>query len=522
MRGIPEFLPKEKLHQRLEPIMASLRIAKDEYETDKPRKANWANVTFRTLRHGEAFLNKHGEIWVTRRQPRLQLMGHDIFCKQSKRAPNPITMRALQHTVDEKHRPTRRVEVEGAPETFTLRALSCGLNNFRGDRLMFSPEVEYRDLDQESTATFSKRLLIIKFQQGALAPKKIIRIPLDTVVSLIHSSPNFLTLILSEGPAFFQQEPDLSSLFSSLKLNGNTSRDEPTRTRICNLDDQHKKVVGQCLVYQLEVEADFKKMAALEKNNHSFVRYDLLSPRTAPQLANALSSANAMGILMQQLISYTKTAELPFDIMYQLQALAWNAYLHPSTVTGLAEKLIPIIKLGRLTGTPQISVDAMKRLFKTIDWPQPHGDPSEFKVDAILKELKNQENEIRKESAMRRGLSSPTQNLALVYRITVTPSRTTLHGPELEAKNRILRKFSRHHEFFARVQFCDENGQDLYYNGRISYEQIYARYKHVLNNGIQIAGRVYRFLGFSHSSLRSHSAWVSLLFPVNSLMLICQ
>lgn len=520
MNGIPPFLPTEKLHQLLEPIMARLRIDKDEYVTDKPRKATWANLTFHNLHHGQAFLDKHGEQWVSRRLPRLQLMGHDVFCKQSKRPPEPITMRALQYTADEKIQPTRKIQREGAPEAFTLRALSCGLTVFHGDRLVFSPEVEYRGFEQGSVATFSKKLLIIKFQQGALVPKKIIRISLDTVVTLIHSPPNLLTLTLSEEPSFFQQEPNLASLFSSLKLTNSATRDDQTRTRICNLDEQHKSVVGQCLVYQLEIDIDVRKLASLEKNIPTFVRYSLLTPRTAPQLANIPSSANAMAVLMQQLIKYTQTAELPFDFLYQLQALAWNAYLHPSTVSTLAEKLIPIVRLGRLTGTPQISIDAMKRLFKTIAWPEPHGDSSAFMADSIIKELKNQENEHRKESAMQRGLSSPTQNLASVFRITVTPSRTTLHGPEYEANNRVLRKFSDQHEYFARVQFCDENGQDLYFNGRISYEQIYARYKHVLNNGIQIAGRVYRFLGFSHSSLRSHSAWVRLLFRVNTAMLI--
>lgn len=38
------------------------------------------------------------------------------------------------------------------------------------------------------------------------------------------------------------------------------------------------------------------------------------------------------------------------------------------------------------------------------------------------------------------------------------------------------------------------------------------RFKDVFNKGIPIAGRVYGFLGFSHSSLRAHSAWFSAPF----------
>jgi hypothetical protein len=82
-----------------------------------------------------------------------------------------------------------------------------------------------------------------------------------------------------------------------------------------------------------------------------------------------------------------------------------------------------------------------------------------------------------------------------------------LHGPEPEAKNRILRRFPDFTDYFIRVQFCEEDGTDLRFNANVSNEQIYERFRSVFKNGIAIAGRVFGFLGFSHSSLRSHAAW---------------
>lgn len=41
----------------------------------------------------------------------------------------------------------------------------------------------------------------------------------------------------------------------------------------------------------------------------------------------------------------------------------------------------------------------------------------------------------------------------------------------------------------------------------VSLEKIYSRFKKILLNGFPIAGRLYKFLGFSHSSLRSHAVW---------------
>jgi len=95
----------------------------------------------------------------------------------------------------------------------------------------------------------------------------------------------------------------------------------------------------------------------------------------------------------------------------------------------------------------------------------------------------------------------------MVFKANVTPTRITLQGPEPEAKNRILRRFSDHTEYFIRVQFCEEDGTDLQFNFRVSNDRIYQRFKDVFKNGISVGGRVYGFLGFSHSSLRSHSAW---------------
>lgn len=82
-----------------------------------------------------------------------------------------------------------------------------------------------------------------------------------------------------------------------------------------------------------------------------------------------------------------------------------------------------------------------------------------------------------------------------------------LNGPDPEAKNRILRRFPEHTEYFIRVQFCDEDGTDLRFNSRVSNSAIYDRFKKIMIDGLEIAGKVYGFLGFSHSSLRSHSAW---------------
>lgn len=167
----------------------------------------------------------------------------------------------------------------------------------------------------------------------------------------------------------------------------------------------------------------------------------------------------------------------------------------------------------------------MKKLFSQIPFPSLDVKASTFEVDEIWEYLERNEREIQnglsKElisvcynywlgeltELLTCGQERARQNLTMVFKVNITPTGMTLHGPEPEAKNRILRRFPDHTEYFIRVQFCDEDGTDLQFNSKVSNDRVYQRFKDVFKNGIAIGGRVYGFLGFSHSSLRSHAAW---------------
>lgn len=519
--GWPEHLPENALKKRLEPIMAKLDIPNYAFSCDKPRGYKWANLTFLDVAHGESFLKQHGEergfvpfvryggARRPQRKARLQLFGGDIFCSISRergggpnppaKKPDPITLRGLRHAADEKVKPTYRVEREGGPEVFDVKSLSCGHTTFLGENLVYLPEVRFQDV---STARFTKRSLLIKLQS-----KRIVKIPLETVVGFVYSSEDTLTLTLSEEPSFFEDASTLETLFRQIGLSSG-SQSRPTRTRLCSLNDQHARVIGQCLVYQLKVSGDDLRRRILRLKKHdmlNFVRYDLTTQSPAPLQLGATSEA--MDALMRELSACAQSDHLPFRILFQLQALAWNAYFHPGIVLALTRELRRVSELRRAAGRRLISAEALKKLKET-PWPMPHGNPSLFDVEAIIQFLIETEDKMSRGEAFREALESTAQSLATIHRVTVTPTRVTLHGPELEANNRILRKFPNHHEYFVRVQFCDENGQDLFFNPGVSNEEVYERFKRIFRDGVEIAGRHYSFLGWSHSSLRSHSVWV--------------
>jgi hypothetical protein len=89
-----------------------------------------------------------------------------------------------------------------------------------------------------------------------------------------------------------------------------------------------------------------------------------------------------------------------------------------------------------------------------------------FEPDELWSLLETNEKEIRQGLIKVLFSERARRNLTMVYKVQVTPSRIIFNGPEPEAKNRILRKFPNHIGYFARVQFCDEDGQDLRFNSK--------------------------------------------------------
>lgn len=292
--------------------------------------------------------------------------------------------------------------------------------------------------------------------------------------------------------------------------------------RVEAFDTAHAAVAPFCLVYLMPVDSSttiggmgaddsFRSRINRVKN---IAFFDITEHQLGFQVAGSHGCMFsqypvAMAALKELLGDYTRTNALPFGLLFMLQALAYNSYLHPSVIAKLARRLALEAKPGDSSTT---LAEAFKQLFNQMPYPSPHSDPMCFEVDGIMKQLGENVASVKGALDARAELLGDSQSRTRVFRATVTPTRITLHGPEMEAKNRILRKYPDHIDHFLRVQFCDENGQDLFFNPNVSIDKVYSRFRDVLNIGISVAGRMYAFLGFSHSSLRARSAWFSAPF----------
>ncbi|PLB44105.1 RNA-directed RNA polymerase QDE-1 [Aspergillus steynii IBT 23096] len=485
VRNIPCQLSRDGFKRELDPLMERLQIV--DFMCDKPRSKYFGFITFLRQDDGHRFLAAHGQdeipegfLGLPRLRPRLSLMGVNIFCKLGDREPNPLILRALEHEVEE-----RRKRLGIKPETiisFAMTMVSCGRSDFVRERLVYTPEEAWK---MKGIIKFRKRDIVVK------TASRIIRMPLVTVVGMVCSRDGVLTMTLSDVPFFFEYET------------------HKEKNRCCALSSEHAKIVGQCLVYQFHVSTDgfHEKTEQLKEWDMTVIRSEIITAAVPTQREAKLSSQ--LQVLREVLGTYTQRALLPYGVLYQLQALAYNAYLHPSTIISLTREIYQSTMKDKETGRVSVSVDALKKLMEMIGWPFPHENPRNFEVGTLIEQLKNNQIQIQMNLSYRYGLFKPTANLARINRVTVTPTRITLNGPEVEPMNRILRKFPNHHEYFIRVQFCDENGQDLFFSSSVNYDNVFQRFKEVVTHGIQIAGRTFTFLGFSHSSLRSHSVWFS-------------
>ncbi|KAL4877131.1 RNA dependent RNA polymerase-domain-containing protein [Aspergillus karnatakaensis] len=482
LRNLPPDLTSDALKKQLATFMKPLGVK--DWDCEKPKKRGYGHLVFLHGADRDRFLASYGEIpqpGNRRSKPNMKILGFDVFCAMSSREPHEYTVKALQHAAHERQHPSRVVEDEGHSVSFALHRLSCGYTTFSEDEFVYVPELL---VTSSGSVTFKRRNIIVRIEG-----LRMIRIPLNTVVEVVWASSGSLLVTLTTVPLFFRCDSD------------------STYTRLCSLGHNHSDVVGTCLVYQFQVDqVQLKhKMEQLGETDLTITFYQFKTMH----LETWQSQSKAM---MEELAIYTRDQILPFAFLLQLQSLVTNAYLPPSTVRDLTKKLAAIFKARKSAGRRPLSVNFIKQLSYLINWPSPFSDPHEFTVAGLLEMITATDQDLQDGIIQADSLSRPNSNLALIHRVTVTPSRITLHGPEVEPLNRILRRFPNHHEYFVRVQFCDENGQDLRFSPKINNDEVFARFKSIFMNGIQIAGRHFTFLGFSHSSLRSHSAWFSAPF----------
>jgi hypothetical protein len=512
VRNLPEQTTENSLRKFFRPYLEALSISI--FSCQKMRRSRTGTLTFLHHDQGLQFLMKHGQ---REHRPgyrlnypnitQLYIMSSPVYCAVSHSPPDTFQLRILEKEASgatSKAKPSIGVveKAQQAPLTYNSSYASCGIWSYEGSELVFIPHLEWISPGEVRFGA-RRMMLYIGTKRIEFAYSWIQNITVEG-----YQMPS-MTITCRYAPKFSQKTPEteLEMLIKKLNIKVITKeKKKPPWERMSSLGENHQRIVSSCLVYRIGISSpSFDEQIRILKKNHDLPPTIYLRTHVRlPQEALATELAR-----LQQAFTSSFRA-LPdrdsFAVKFQMQKLAQDGYLPPSTVI----KMIPDIVLMMQRSGVAVTVSAIRKLFLEVPYHGPEAEAHEFHVDALLQKLKEHEDRAKREE-LYMGVSAGTSesdNTANIFRARVTPARVSLHGPEPETKNRVLRKYNDHLDYFLRVQFCDEDSEQVRFDPRTSNDEIfYVRFKRVLEDGIDIAGRKYGFLGFSHSSLRSQTCW---------------
>ena len=499
-RGINHFWSDDEFENLLRPYMGNVGI--NAFRCRKTvKKPNCATIVIPSSEAGARFLNLHGKGPTGITHTPLCLGGWFVIFAQSRFPPDPMVVKRLLNTASLQSGSKDASENTPSKRTFDVASLQCGYLGYQGPRLAFSGC--YTDARNGSVIFGRKALVVIL--KNPTNPEKTARVLMkySSIEKIISGTltESTLSLVLREPPLLHNVVEangtgQVSPLFARLSLFRPTENQTLT-SRVCFLAPSHAACVGRCLTYQIRLFTANDLIAI------SYILGKTLgSPRVIRSSVISIVNTQSFSQTLKTFLSHLGSSELPFSVKFQIQMLGENAIIPVSTTINLIEPIEKLLKESRESAL----VQAIRRFAKAIPYPGPDIDPHVYSLERIIRSI----TEFTKGYRYRGSIyhQSRRHQLGLIHKVWVTPCGFYLEGPELDTLNRVLRKYKSHIDHFIRVSFLDENGEIIMYEPNVDRDPVFlARFRNVLNEGINIGGRKYAFLGFSHSSLRSQQAW---------------
>ncbi|EED15337.1 RNA-dependent RNA polymerase, putative [Talaromyces stipitatus ATCC 10500] len=504
-RNVPGQLKKRHLEQELRPILAELDIVSFECRV---HSNGHATITIADVFKARRLLDRYPRV---RKDPRQQLKirGTNIFIEEGRNQPDPFLLQSLQEEDKERRsRPRRSNSISNdadsrGPRKFSIFNLSCGTFDFRGTSPVFIEQFEIHAAS--GTIHFGSNKLTITLPNPEDVSKNFkIESEYWSIYDAIYVSDQghpTITFGCNYAPRLFEA-PINNQMQTTLATFMRDRRAPPPReekkTRIGFLNLSHKCIVSSCFVYRVTLinQQDFSSILRLSHNPNlpELVRWREL--RVATHLSFTTQLTNFFSALRQGVF--------PFAVQFQLRMLVSNGELPPEKVISL----FPYVRTLLARKRPLVVAKILKGLPRRLHHPDPHADSADVSLEAIIETLKEIEEMQALEYVQPGQPGYLHHNQMEIHRLSVTPTGIYLDGPNVEAENRVLRKYRHQSDYFIRVRFIEESGDPMMYDISSNLDRIFKdRFGEVLRDGVIIADRHYRFLGFSHSSLRSRSCW---------------
>ncbi|ERF76596.1 hypothetical protein EPUS_05869 [Endocarpon pusillum Z07020] len=509
VRGVPERATERQVSAFFLPILTNLSI--ENWQCQKKGRKPFATLTFLSSKDGQRFLSWYGQARIGLGGADRMFQGKLLLCTRSNKPADPLALKSLE--MDAKVRQTRTTKPakDHTVSSLECSSVSCGLWEYIDSNLVFTSYLEW---PVRGSVKFGAKVAVIRMDTG-----QSMDIPYSTIQAIATEGlpqPG-MTLTLTEAPHFSQPvgkangttTGDLSDVLKTVLTFSPQSG--PSKERLPGLNIEHEKIAGSCLVYRIGLVNSTlnEHMDAL-----SHARGIPPTTRCHTRIHSPKGQYGAEMSRLRQALTEANT-RLPFEVKFQVQKLAQSGYLSPNKVLALLPEVASLWSRSNI----RVCVNAIRRLFQQLPFAGPNTDAVEFQLEAITSLLKENEERL-KTGGLYFNDPKQSKNVAIIHRVTVTPAGTYLYGPEPESNNRVLRKYPEHHDYFIRVQFCDEDGIQVQYRPDVSNDLIfYKRFNKILDEGINIGGRQFKFLGFSHSSLRAQSCWFMAPFFHNGQLL---
>jgi hypothetical protein len=512
VRGVPERTTENQLLKCFRPILTELGIL--DWDCQKRKGKPFGFLMFLQVQDAEKFLDRHGQVstslgrdYLPAGRTKIVFNGIALSCSRSRKPLDEWALKNLQlQSKDRRQKAAKPSEGQSSPSVtpgpqskLPIHSISCGRWEYQNSQPVF---VVYRKWKVKGTIKFTAKKAIIKTEKSQR---------IDVLSSIVHElvlsgvPDPAITFTLQDAPMVFRTganhlqnsaatTTDLLHMVQNMSLQSRQTT--ANRTRLPSLDREHGIIMGSCLVYQVGL-TQINVNSQLQALGHAHNLGPPIRQNVTVQFA-----AKSFQSEMAELLRALEAPLLPFSIKFQVQRLARGGYLSPKSILALLPEIRSLLSRCNLW----TCVAIIRKLFNQLPHRSFETDSADFAIDSLTKLILNNEMRVKNgEIDYHKRIDS--DNVAYIHKVSITPSRVYLTGPEPENNNRVLRKYPNHHDYFIRVQFCEEDGDQIRYNAQISHEIFQERFKKILNDGLSIAGLHFSFLGFSHSSLRAQSCW---------------
>ncbi|KAL8748834.1 MAG: hypothetical protein Q9184_007063, partial [Pyrenodesmia sp. 2 TL-2023] len=505
IRKRTDFTSAAALKRFLNPLLEPFGIVNPEIRLTKTK--NHALLTTHKHRQGSNFL-KHFKRFRLGFLPSWHYHGEQLTIVLSDHEPNEFLIRVLQREEkirlinghENSEQTGTALSLSPAPLTprgFSISSLACGNWEYVGPDPYFHP---YYIAFIDATIVFGDRYIVLTYTTVAE----------DTSVELLNYPPPDDSQG-SDGDTLYHRLLFPYSAMTSVALDHErdhalvcTFTEAPkmwiNRLRGIGLKGLPMQVATSCQVYHFRLAdpLDFPRLLHLE--HEGVFPQSSVGPVPAVELGESFLDQVAQ---LKASLNDPKH-DFTFPLKFQIQKLAQNGYLTPRAVLALINYISFMQQKHGATST----IAALRRLFQQLPYAGPPTKATELDLRATIDLLKRNIESLAEEQLYQSSLLDLSLECMTIHRAEVTPTGVYLAGPDPEAGNRVLRKWSAYSDCFLRVTFMDEDGEGYFFDRNFSNRVIFHdRFTGILNDGIEVAGRVFKFLGFSHSSLRARTCW---------------